>query len=369
MMGQGASDPLPLVTLLGIGLETARDLAGRGARVILACRNLEATAKAKEDIRRTVPNANLEIVSLETSSLRSVRACARDVLQKENQLDILIHNAGIRAPLERVLTEDDLELTMATNHYGHFLLTILLLDLIIKSRPSRIIAVSSSMHHCGEIDLRNPNYERDYRFPFNWYEHAPVYANSKLAQVLFIKGLAKRLEGKGVTCMALHPGLLNTDFFSGVQGPWRALGCLAAICGKNAKEGAQTTIHCAVDERFADEAAWSGTYFKDCEPAAVNPVAENDHLIEGFWTYSEDVTRALAKYYQSPPSPKLQLDAEASRGSMTSEESKESPRESKELSREPKESPKEPKESPKEPKELPKQTKNKIPENSQPFVI
>ncbi|CAG0887091.1 unnamed protein product [Cyprideis torosa] len=192
----------------GIGLETSLDLARRGGRIIMACRNLDRANKAAEVIREKVPDADLNLMKLDTSSLESVRQFAAEFSNQENRLDILILNAGIRAPLKRTITDDGLELTMATNHYGHFLLTMLLLDLIIRSQPSRIVIVSSSGHLFGKIDLQDTTYENK-----GHYKTFLAYCDSKLANVLFAKALAKKLSGTE----RWIEGTMKTEIFMAIQ--------------------------------------------------------------------------------------------------------------------------------------------------------
>ncbi|KAL7630052.1 UNVERIFIED_CONTAM: hypothetical protein RMT77_019821 [Armadillidium vulgare] len=127
----------------GIGKEAAFNLANRGAQVILACRNLEKAEKVKEWIVSSTGNKNVICRHLELSDLDSVRKFAEETLEREKRLDVLVNNAGILHS-RKILSKQNFELTLAVNHYGHFLLTNLLLDLIIKSKPSRIINVSSS---------------------------------------------------------------------------------------------------------------------------------------------------------------------------------------------------------------------------------
>ncbi|CAG0879054.1 unnamed protein product [Cyprideis torosa] len=264
-----------------------------------------------EVIREKVPDADLKLMKLDTSSLESVRQFAAEFLDQENRLDILILNAGIRAPLERTITDDGLELTMATNHYGHFLLTMLLLDLIIRSQPSRIVVVSSTGHLLSKIDLQDTTYENK-----GHYKSFLVYCDSKLANVLFAKALAKKLSGTGtklpcsakpsnnkvthsttiflllgVTTYALHPGAVRTEIMRDAKGVWTLLACAfrCCVCIKNPKEGAQTTIHCAVDEKLAHE---SGKYYQDCKPARVNKLAKNEKLVHDFYQHSLEVTKA-----------------------------------------------------------------------------
>ncbi|KAK3872325.1 hypothetical protein Pcinc_022543 [Petrolisthes cinctipes] len=190
----------------GIGKEAARDLARRGARIILACRNLEKAQRVAEEITTDTWNHNVVVRELDVSDLDSVRKFAKEILTTEEHLDILINNAGMAGHPKREVTHDGLELTMATNHYGHFLLTNLLLKLLKKSAPSRIIVVSSVMHKfCTKLDPEDLNFEKKY------YSFFSSYNQSKLCNVLFTLELADRLKGVGVTANCLHPGAVATD--------------------------------------------------------------------------------------------------------------------------------------------------------------
>ena len=189
----------------GIGKETAVDLATRGAKVIIGCRNLEKGQAAVQEIQTRSGNEKVFVEKLDLSSLASVRQFADGILKNEPRLDILINNAGVMGcPYQ--MTEDGLEMQFGVNHIGHFLLTLLLLDLMKKSGPSRIINVSSLAHRFGTgvINFDDINAEKDYD-PF------AAYQQSKLANILFTRELSVHLEDTNVTVNALHPGLVNTD--------------------------------------------------------------------------------------------------------------------------------------------------------------
>jgi NAD(P)-dependent dehydrogenase (short-subunit alcohol dehydrogenase family) len=147
-------------------METARDLASRGARVILACRNMSRGISACKDIHTTTGNDNIEVRKLNLSSTSSVRDFARDILDSELRLDVLVMNAGV-ALTKKYMTEDNLELHMASNHFGHFLLANLLAPLMVstaegKAEPGRLVTVSSLAHWWGKIELDNLNSEKYY---------------------------------------------------------------------------------------------------------------------------------------------------------------------------------------------------------------
>ena len=196
----------------GVGLETAADLAGRGARVIMACRSVERGEKAAVEVRKRSGNNNVVFSQLDLASLASVRQFAERTL-KEPQIDVLINNAGVCLP-EVSLTVDGNEIHFAVNHLGHFLLTNLLLDRIKESTASRIVVVSSRMQGYSEpFDFETVNTDNNTMLYSGMLTRA--YAQSKLANALFSYSLSKRLEGTGVTVNALHPGAIDTEMASG----------------------------------------------------------------------------------------------------------------------------------------------------------
>ncbi|RXG61493.1 Retinol dehydrogenase 13 [Armadillidium vulgare] len=225
--------------LRSIGKETALDLAKRGARVILACRNPAKAEEVKECIMKSSGNKSVLVYKIDTSDLNS------------------INNAGIAGNGEKCLTNDGLELTMATNYFGHFLLTNLLIDLLKKSSPSRIINVSSIVHRfCFEIDTEDLNFDKK-------YDRISAYARSKICNILFTKELSRRLVGTGVTANSLHPGI-------------------------NEREGAQTTIYAAVSEDLKNI---TGKYFDNCQEGVRSSLAENLETAQKLWTVSEKIVQ------------------------------------------------------------------------------
>ena len=202
----------------GIGLETARDFAQRGARVILAVRNMEKGIDAAKDIMRTTRTNNLVVRKLDLACLEEIRKFAQQINDGEKRLDILVLNAGIAGINRKYLTEENLELHMVSNHFGHFLLTNLLLPLlcessIIKNRPStdpvRIVVVSSVMHWYGKIEFDNLNSEKH-------FNPARIYNDTKLANLLFTFEMSRKLKKEGfnnVIVNAVHPGPVQTNLF------------------------------------------------------------------------------------------------------------------------------------------------------------
>lgn len=273
----------------GIGKETAKDLYRRGARVILACRNITKAQEATEDIKSQCKDLNadvgeLAVAELDLCSLTSVRKCAQKLLQEERHIEILINNAGVMmCPMER--TDDGFEMQIGTNHFGHFLLTCLLLPRLIESKPSRVVVVSSLAHKQGAMDFDDLNFEK------RSYGSIKAYGQSKLANILFVKELDRKLKAAGiedVTVYSLHPGViqtelgrhLNTTVFPGARQLFRFFG---APFVKTPVQGAQTTIHCAVSDEAAKE---SGLYYAECVPTACSSQASNEEDAQKLWAAS-----------------------------------------------------------------------------------
>ncbi|PSN38771.1 Retinol dehydrogenase 11 [Blattella germanica] len=189
----------------GIGKETARDLAKRGAKVIMACRDLKMANKARDEIIASTGNTKVEVRHLDLDSLASVRKFAQNIIESESRLDVLVNNAGAGG-LKYKITEDNLQRGMQVNHFGPFLLTCLLIGLLKKSAPSRIVMVSSVLHKFARFEVDNLNFEK-------WYKTQQVYNCSKLANILVANELARRLKGTGVTANSLHPGAVLTDIW------------------------------------------------------------------------------------------------------------------------------------------------------------
>ena len=192
----------------GVGLETAVNLAKRNARVILACRSVEKGETAAVEVRRRSGNDNRVFVQQDLASLDSVRKCAAKILEEEPRIDILINNAGLHSP-HTSHTEDGFEKHMGVNHLGHFLLTNLLLDRLKEAPSARIINVSSSLYkRCNTFEFDEMNSDDPKRVGT---KKNIAYNQSKLANILFTRALAKRLVSTNVTANVLHPGVIRTE--------------------------------------------------------------------------------------------------------------------------------------------------------------
>ena len=192
----------------GLGFEAANILAAKGARVVLAVRDVVKGEQAAQEIKGVVPAASLEVLSLDLASLASARRFAEAFPAAYSRLDMLINNAGVMA-IPRRVTADGFEMQFGTNHVGHFALTGLLLPLILKTPSSRIVTVSSGAHMFGKINFDDLQSERS-------YSKFGVYGQSKLANLLFAYELQRRLEaaGSGAISVAAHPGYASTNLQS-----------------------------------------------------------------------------------------------------------------------------------------------------------
>jgi protochlorophyllide reductase len=190
----------------GLGLETARALAGRGATVLLACRSLAKARKARE-LLLTAASATgaLDVLQLDLADLASVSAAARTVVERYGRLDLLINNAGVMAP-PRTLTRDGFELQFGTNHLGHFALTLALLPLLRDRPGARVVTVTSGAQYFARIAFDDLQGERR-------YDRWGAYGQSKLANVMFALELQRRLiaQGSGALSLAAHPGFARTN--------------------------------------------------------------------------------------------------------------------------------------------------------------
>jgi retinol dehydrogenase-14 len=190
----------------GIGKETALGLARLGANVALVCRNAEKGRAALADIQRESPSSKLDLLIGDMSSQASVRALAAQILEKYPRVDVLINNAGT-AISKRALSVDGIEMTIAGNHLGAFLLTLLLFDRLKASAPSRIVNVSSEAQRNARLDMD------DIQFEHREYSAIAAYGQSKVLMNACTFELARRLEGTGVTANCLHPGVVATNIW------------------------------------------------------------------------------------------------------------------------------------------------------------
>lgn len=262
----------------GIGLETAKDLACRGARVIIACRSVNLAEVAKEEIVTFSGNNDVHCRQLDLSSLRSVREFCNQIIKTEKRLDVLINNAGAGG-LGNHKTEDGLHVGMQVNYFAPFLLTCLLLPLLKSSAPSRIINVSSMIHKYGEMDFENLNMEK------YWSDYL-VYANSKLFLNLMTVELNQRLKGSNVTVNSLHPGVAATNILRNIPSALirNVVNKSIGFIFQNAWEAAQTTIYLSVSPEVRDV---SGKYFSDCREKKPSKLSQDPEISKKLFAESE----------------------------------------------------------------------------------
>ncbi|KAJ1274817.1 hypothetical protein BS78_05G089500 [Paspalum vaginatum] len=275
----------------GIGKETARVLALRGAQVIIPARTLESGLKVKESLAEQVPSAKLHVMEMDLSSLSSVRDFARSFDASHEHLNILVNNAGIMAcPYQ--LSKDGVELQFATNHVGHFLLTNLLLDKMKSTAretgvQGRIINVSSIAHKrsdgtCFELNKLNDKAR---------YQPFIAYAHSKLANILHANELSRRFqeEGCNLTANSLHPGVIFTNIIRYVAANRALVSVVSPVANlflKSVPQGAATTCYLALHPSLKDV---SGKYFADCNEATPTAVARDSELAKRLWSFSEEL--------------------------------------------------------------------------------
>ena len=262
----------------GIGKENAIDLAKRGAKVYIACRDIKRGEEALKEIKERSQSNKVFFLKLDLASLDSVREFSKKFHSLESKLHILINNAGVMW-CPRTLTKDGFEMHFGTNHLGHFLLTNLLLDLIKAAAPSRIINVSSLGHKYTDIDKDDLMGEKS-------YGKMKAYGQSKLANILFSRELSKRLSGTSVTVNSCHPGGVNTELSRHVNQTLLKYFLLPLMSPfiKTPLEGAQTQIRLAVDPELEKV---TGKYFADCEEAKTSKHADNDDTAD--WLYKKSI--------------------------------------------------------------------------------
>ncbi|XP_066154336.1 retinol dehydrogenase 12-like [Euwallacea fornicatus] len=245
----------------GMGMQTALALAAKGCRIIVA--DLVNIEEAVKKIKSITHNPHIIGKSVDLGSLKSVRQFAKNILETEPKLDLLMCNAGVGNYRIRIETVDGLEKTMQVNYFSHFLLTHLLLGLLKKSSPSRIVFTSSEAAFLSsfKVDELNPNEEYFQKIltAFN----GGVYSNSKLAVTAAVRSFAKRIDGTGVKIYAVHPGVVKTSFISNTISKDKnyLLGILFMsylyIFGKTPEEGAQTLIHVAHSDEVENDSGKS----------------------------------------------------------------------------------------------------------------
>ncbi len=280
----------------GLGLETARALAGAGARVVMAARDLQKAAEAEKSIRETEGDVQLEIVPLDLGSLASIAQAAERMLGAHDHVDILVNNAGLMAIPER-RTVDGFEMQLGVNHLGHFALTAQLLPALLRAEAARVVSVTSTAHHMGRaIDPKNPHLEGNYGA---W----KAYGQSKLANFHFAIGLQRRFEAAGVGAASLvaHPGLSDTDLqatsVAETDGGFiqRFFHGLAGSTGMTPAAGALPQLRAATDPQARGGEFYAPRFVNNGPPVRrpILRVLGLSQAIETLWEVSERETKIV----------------------------------------------------------------------------
>jgi NAD(P)-dependent dehydrogenase (short-subunit alcohol dehydrogenase family) len=277
----------------GLGLETARQLAAKGAHVVMAVRNQEKAEAAVADIRSSVPDAALELVTLDLASQASVRAAAGQILAAHENVALLVNNAGVMG-IPEAKTADGFEMQLGVDHLGHWSLTALLLPALLRTPGARIVTVTSTAHHMGRaIDPANPHLRGRYR-PWR------AYGQAKLANYHFGLGLQRELEraGAGTASLLAHPGLSNTGLQAvsvqetGGGASQRFFLVLARRTGMTAADGALSQLRAATDPA-AKGGEFYGPLLVNSGPPVRKPIMRMlgmDKAIAALWEVSERET-------------------------------------------------------------------------------
>lgn len=261
----------------GIGWATARALAADGAQVILGCRNLHKAEDAREAILKLHPKAAVDVISMDLANIMNIKSAAEVLKRRFSQLDILINNAGVMS-LTRQETRDGFELTFGVNHLGTFTLTQALLPLVKAAPEGRIVTLSSKLHYRGHMHWDDLYYRTR---PYKGWE---AYNQSKLANVLMTKALARRLQGSSTATFAVHPGVVATQLGRDYPG-W--LMSIAKVFMITPEKGARTSLYAATEPGLQK---LSGAYFEASKEKKAAAEALSEEHQERLWTLSEELT-------------------------------------------------------------------------------
>jgi NAD(P)-dependent dehydrogenase (short-subunit alcohol dehydrogenase family) len=265
----------------GIGKVTAFELAKMGATVVLVGRNPQKTESVRQEMESGLQGSGkLDSIIADLSSLAGMRSAAETFLAKYDHLDVLVNNAGGFFS-NRLESADGFEMTFALNHLNYFYLTGLLLDVLKRSAPARIVNVSSVAHYGWHINFNDLQREKTYS---GWQ----VYSESKLMNIYFTRELAKRLQGSSLTVNALHPGFVATDFGNG-KGLYASVIALGKrFMAITPQEGARTSIYLASSPEVQ---GISGKYFSRCHERRPSKAAMQDKPARRLWEISEDLVQ------------------------------------------------------------------------------
>lgn len=270
----------------GLGLATAKALASKGATVVMACRNAAKAEAAAAEVR-AVATASVDVVPLDLGSLTSVAACAKQLNDTYDRLDLLINNAGLMA-VDESRTEDGFETQIGVNHLGHFALTAQVIDLVVGTPGSRILAMSSMGHRPGRVVIDDLNFER------RRYNRWVAYFQSKLANLLFSLELQRRLQAAGQSTIALtaHPGGTHTDLGSEGHGLTNRFSSVFMHLGQSVDRGALPMLRAATDPAAQGAEFYGPRFLVQGPPVRETPTrkARDPELARRLWTASEELT-------------------------------------------------------------------------------
>ena len=258
----------------GIGEVVAKELARRGARVLVVGRDPARTAVILAALPPPASGAHAAHLA-DLSRLSEMRRLAADIAAAEPAIDLLINNAGGMFPVRRV-TDDGWERTFAVNHMAYFVVTLGLLDRLKAAPAGRIVVTASRMHATATLDFDDLQNERKYSTYL-------AYSRSKLCNILFARALARRLEGTGVTSNALHPGFVATRFGDDDTTPMGVVFRWMKVIAMSPQDGARTTLHAALSE---EGGRLNGAYFVKSKPSQPSVAARNDADGERLWELS-----------------------------------------------------------------------------------
>ncbi|KGP71571.1 SDR family oxidoreductase [Pontibacillus yanchengensis] len=261
----------------GMGLATTTQLAKQGIHVVMACRNEARGQAALEVAKQDSQSEAIDLMICDLGNLDSIRSFASDFKQRYGKLDILVNNAGV-VHLKREETKDGFEAQLGVNHLGHFLLTNLLIESLQHAEAGRIVVVSSGAHKWGKIHFDDPHLT-------NSYNVMKAYGQSKLANVLFTKELARRLKNSSVTVNAVHPGAVATSL--GVNrntGFGKRVMIFLSPFFRSPEKGASTAIYLATSPEVEGQ---SGDYYYNESIAPITNMANDEQLAKTFWEWSE----------------------------------------------------------------------------------
>ena len=264
----------------GIGAETAKQLAQRGATVVVVGRDAQKSAATVAQIRRKTGNPSVEFLLADLSSQKEIRALAQQFKSRHARLDVLVNNAG-GIWMTRHESVDGIEMTLAVNHLSYFMLTNLLLDTLMASAPARVVNVSSLFQWLSVMNLDDLQGQHGLFIGLN------AYNQSKLANVLFTYELARRLEGTGVTANVLHPGAVRTRLFARNPLFQLFLNPFFLLIAVSAKDGAQTSVYLATSPEVEGV---TGKYFVWSRPQLSAPASYDEAAQKRLWQISAEMT-------------------------------------------------------------------------------